>query len=59
MFNEYPDGTVTEDTSKHGGKIRSFPHERGVWATYVYIQCEGDSSCIYMFYIKIFYYINF
>ncbi|XP_042901118.1 U6 snRNA phosphodiesterase 1 [Parasteatoda tepidariorum] len=28
----------TEDPSKHGGKIRSFPHERGVWATHVFIE---------------------
>ncbi|KAG8190648.1 hypothetical protein JTE90_002603 [Oedothorax gibbosus] len=38
MFNKYPDETENDDSSKHGGKIRSFPHERGVWATYVYIE---------------------
>lgn len=26
----------TEDSSLHGGRIRSFKHERGNWATYVY-----------------------
>ncbi|GFT38270.1 u6 snRNA phosphodiesterase [Nephila pilipes] len=29
---------IVDNPSKHGGKIRSFPHERGVWATYVYIE---------------------
>uniref|UniRef100_A0A673AI89 U6 snRNA phosphodiesterase 1 n=1 Tax=Sphaeramia orbicularis TaxID=375764 RepID=A0A673AI89_9TELE len=27
----------TEDSSLHGGRIRSFKHERGNWATYVYL----------------------
>ncbi|XP_068168205.1 U6 snRNA phosphodiesterase 1 [Antennarius striatus] len=27
-----------EDSSLHGGRIRSFQHERGNWATYVYLQ---------------------
>lgn len=26
----------TEDSSLHGGRLRSFKHERGNWATYVY-----------------------
>ncbi|XP_055641696.1 U6 snRNA phosphodiesterase 1 [Toxorhynchites rutilus septentrionalis] len=25
------------DTSRHQGRIRSFPHERGIWASYVYV----------------------
>lgn len=29
-----------DDQAKHGGRIRSFPHERGNWATHVYIPCE-------------------
>ncbi|NXD73743.1 USB1 phosphodiesterase, partial [Eolophus roseicapillus] len=28
---------VTDDSSRHGGRIRSFPHERGNWATHVYL----------------------
>lgn len=27
-----------EAAAKHNGRVRSFPHERGIWATYVYIQ---------------------
>lgn len=30
----------TEDSSLHGGRIRSFKHERGNWATYVYLPCK-------------------
>ncbi|XP_008255571.3 U6 snRNA phosphodiesterase 1 isoform X2 [Oryctolagus cuniculus] len=29
-----------DDSAKHGGRVRSFPHERGNWATHVYIPCE-------------------
>ncbi|XP_005178112.2 U6 snRNA phosphodiesterase 1 [Musca domestica] len=28
---------VTDDPSKHQGRIRSFKHERGNWATYVFV----------------------
>ncbi|KAL4623508.1 U6 snRNA phosphodiesterase-like [Arapaima gigas] len=28
---------VTEDRSLHGGRLRSFQHERGNWATYLYL----------------------
>lgn len=39
-------GCVYEEHSDnrhlHDGRIRSFPHERGNWATYAYIPC----SCI-------------
>ncbi|XP_018594968.2 U6 snRNA phosphodiesterase 1 isoform X1 [Scleropages formosus] len=28
---------VTEDRSLHGGRVRSFQHERGNWATYLYL----------------------
>ncbi|XP_054712226.1 U6 snRNA phosphodiesterase 1-like isoform X2 [Uloborus diversus] len=36
------------DPNKHGGKIRSFPHERGVWATYVYIQYKPPEEFLEM-----------
>lgn len=39
MFPEELD-PQTEDRSLHGGRIRSFKHERGNWATYVYLPCE-------------------
>ena len=29
-----------DDPLKHGGRIRSFPHEEGNWATLVYIPCK-------------------
>ncbi|KAM8985172.1 U6 snRNA phosphodiesterase 1 isoform 1-T1 [Ara ararauna] len=32
-----PDEAVTDDSSRHGGRVRSFPHERGNWATHVYL----------------------
>lgn len=34
-LNEYVD-----NPSLHGGKIRTFPHERGNWATYVFVPCK-------------------
>lgn len=33
------DNEVMDESSLHDGRIRSFPHERGNWATYVYIPC--------------------
>lgn len=39
MFTDNSENTVIDDPKKFDGKIRSFPHERGVWATYVYIEC--------------------
>lgn len=39
VLNMFPDDLdpETEDSSLHGGRIRSFKHERGNWATYVYL----------------------
>ncbi|XP_065371899.1 U6 snRNA phosphodiesterase 1 [Calliphora vicina] len=36
------DDDVTDDPSKHDGRIRSFKHERGNWATYVCIPVETN-----------------
>ncbi|XP_019895793.2 U6 snRNA phosphodiesterase [Esox lucius] len=36
MFTEEDENSQTEDRTLHGGRIRSFKHERGNWATYVY-----------------------
>lgn len=36
MFPDEVD-TQNDDSSLHGGRIRSFKHERGNWATYVYV----------------------
>ncbi|GIY64219.1 u6 snRNA phosphodiesterase [Caerostris darwini] len=38
MYKEKSSEELDEDCTKYSGKIRSFPHERGVWATYVYIE---------------------
>ncbi|XP_068917572.1 U6 snRNA phosphodiesterase 1 [Tenebrio molitor] len=35
---------VIDDPSSHEGRIRSFPHERGNWATYVYIPYECNEG---------------
>ncbi|MBN3315172.1 USB1 phosphodiesterase, partial [Atractosteus spatula] len=32
------------DPSRHGGRMRSFGHERGNWATYVYLPYSPDES---------------
>ncbi|XP_061578491.1 U6 snRNA phosphodiesterase 1 [Cololabis saira] len=34
----------TEDSSLHGGRIRSFKHERGNWATYVYVPYHPEEE---------------
>ncbi|KAJ0041682.1 hypothetical protein NL108_008466, partial [Boleophthalmus pectinirostris] len=41
MFPEELD-PQTEDSSLHGGRIRSFKHEQGNWATYVYLPCKHE-----------------
>lgn len=33
-----------DDPNLHDGRLRSFPHERGNWATYAYISCEYYSE---------------
>lgn len=43
MFPEELD-SQTEDSSLHGGRVRSFKHERGNWATYVYLPCKSIFS---------------
>jgi len=32
-----PENTPKDDPKKHGGRVRTFKHERGSWATYIYI----------------------
>lgn len=43
MFPEDVDAQ-TEDSSLHGGRIRSFKHERGNWATYVYLPYHPEEE---------------
>ncbi|XP_062997552.1 U6 snRNA phosphodiesterase 1 [Elgaria multicarinata webbii] len=35
---------VVDDSSKHGGRLRTFPHERGNWATHVYVPYEAQED---------------
>ncbi|GLH07057.1 U6 snRNA phosphodiesterase [Gryllus bimaculatus] len=35
---------LTNDPELHDGRIRSFPHERGNWATYIYIPYKMTPS---------------
>ncbi|XP_022250385.1 U6 snRNA phosphodiesterase-like isoform X2 [Limulus polyphemus] len=37
MFDDSTSIPYKDDTKQRGGRIRSFPHERGVWATYVFV----------------------
>lgn len=34
------DDKPIDNPSEHEGRLRSFAHERGNWATYVYIPCK-------------------
>lgn len=43
MFPEEVD-SQTEDSTLHGGRIRSFKHERGNWATYVYLPYHPEEE---------------
>lgn len=35
---------VEDSPQLHGGRIRSFPHERGNWATSIFIPCKLKCS---------------
>nr|CAH0104460.1 unnamed protein product [Daphnia galeata] len=40
---EYPETQeVVDDPSQHGNRIRNFPHERGNWASFIYLPCQGS-----------------
>ncbi|XP_017057644.1 U6 snRNA phosphodiesterase [Drosophila ficusphila] len=41
--DEFEDDVI-DDPSLHGGRIRSFKHERGNWATYVYVPADACSD---------------
>ncbi|XP_004483004.1 U6 snRNA phosphodiesterase 1 isoform X1 [Dasypus novemcinctus] len=36
-----PEEGPADDSAKHGGRVRTFPHERGNWATHVYVPYEA------------------
>ncbi|XP_053282958.1 U6 snRNA phosphodiesterase 1 [Pleuronectes platessa] len=46
LMSMFPDDDdpETEDSSLHGGRIRSFRHERGNWATYVYLPYHPEEE---------------
>ncbi|XP_069385095.1 U6 snRNA phosphodiesterase 1 [Paralichthys olivaceus] len=50
LLSMFPDDgdPQTEDSSLHGGRIRSFKHERGNWATYVYLPYRPDEEFVEM-----------
>ncbi|KAJ2944378.1 hypothetical protein O0L34_g18380 [Tuta absoluta] len=39
-----PKDEHTDDPALHGGRSRAFPHERGNWATFVYIKYPEDDD---------------
>nr|XP_042133201.1 U6 snRNA phosphodiesterase [Peromyscus maniculatus bairdii] len=43
MFSSTEEGPE-DDSAKHGGRIRTFPHERGNWATHIYIPYEAKEE---------------
>ncbi|XP_006148508.1 U6 snRNA phosphodiesterase isoform X2 [Tupaia chinensis] len=43
MFPSTEEGPE-DDSAKHGGRVRTFPHERGNWATHVYIPYEAEEE---------------
>uniref|UniRef100_A0A182QX31 U6 snRNA phosphodiesterase n=1 Tax=Anopheles farauti TaxID=69004 RepID=A0A182QX31_9DIPT len=44
-FND-KENDISNDNSKHQGRIRSFPHERGNWATFIYIDYNDSDGWI-------------
>ncbi|CAL9697122.1 unnamed protein product [Knipowitschia caucasica] len=46
VLNMFPDEieAQTEDRSLHGGRMRSFKHEQGIWATYVYLPYKPEEE---------------
>ncbi|MEE6500234.1 hypothetical protein FKM82_003712 [Ascaphus truei] len=41
MFKDSDNEEGREDVTEHGGRIRSFKHERGNWATYIYVPYQA------------------
>lgn len=50
------DDKPIDNPSEHEGRLRSFAHERGNWATYVYIPCK--LALVIFFFFK-HYFFNF
>ncbi|KYO27486.1 U6 snRNA phosphodiesterase isoform A [Alligator mississippiensis] len=43
MFKDQEE-EVVDDSTKHGGRVRNFPHVRGNWTTYVYMPYEASED---------------
>ncbi|XP_019391026.1 PREDICTED: U6 snRNA phosphodiesterase isoform X3 [Crocodylus porosus] len=43
MFRDQEE-EVVDDSTKHGGRVRNFPHVRGNWTTYVYMPYEASED---------------
>lgn len=37
-----------DDPQEHDGRVRSFPHVRGNWATFIYVKCKC-CACHFLF----------
>ncbi|XP_064414516.1 U6 snRNA phosphodiesterase 1 [Latimeria chalumnae] len=44
MFGEGEEEEGHEDRARHSGRMRTFPHERGNWATHVYVPYQTDED---------------
>ncbi|XP_034251077.1 U6 snRNA phosphodiesterase [Thrips palmi] len=44
LFKDDIPDQVKDSEADHSGRVRSFPHERGNWASYVYISVDASSS---------------
>uniref|UniRef100_A0A8C9HWX4 U6 snRNA phosphodiesterase n=1 Tax=Piliocolobus tephrosceles TaxID=591936 RepID=A0A8C9HWX4_9PRIM len=46
VLNMFPgtEEVPEDDSTKHGGRVRTFPHERGNWATHVYVPYEAKEE---------------
>ncbi|XP_028175996.1 U6 snRNA phosphodiesterase [Ostrinia furnacalis] len=41
-----PPESHSEDPQDHGGRVRSFPHVRGNWATFIYVKYPEEESLL-------------
>ncbi|KAM8799440.1 U6 snRNA phosphodiesterase 1 [Eudromia elegans] len=41
---EEEEAAARDERARHGGRVRTFPHERGAWATFVYLPCAAPEE---------------
>lgn len=46
LFCDFSEEEVLDMPELHGGRIRSFPHERGNWATCIFIPCKLEEIVV-------------